>query len=285
MSIQFSCTSCQHKLSVDNRLAGKTGKCPKCGQAVQVPKLKQNSETAPAAHPPTALSNVLDQLTESDFNRTSPFQSVYSPPKPKATNHELLNRAVQEEKKSKSKSKAENSIPVLIVLYSMQNIFQSLCMLLMVIVLLFYPATISEGIKYVPFVGAGVGTGAVLMSFMAAIMMLAGVGLPTKRLWGYIVGFSSYAFFAVIHAGNVIARTDDRNSAINAAIALVLAVFLSSYFVRKSCLQFFRIQSWTIPSMAAGCGLLLGLIVAGMYFVTGVYQPLDYIEIPEEAVP
>lgn len=49
MPIKFKCNSCQHVLTVPDNLAGKTGKCPKCQNALKVPVPKAAAAAAPAA--------------------------------------------------------------------------------------------------------------------------------------------------------------------------------------------------------------------------------------------
>ena len=36
--IKFACSNCSKTIRVDDKYAGKKGKCPKCGQAVVVPE-------------------------------------------------------------------------------------------------------------------------------------------------------------------------------------------------------------------------------------------------------
>jgi transcription initiation factor IIE alpha subunit len=37
MSIEFTCPHCKYPLKADDQVAGKTGKCPKCGKEITVP--------------------------------------------------------------------------------------------------------------------------------------------------------------------------------------------------------------------------------------------------------
>ena len=72
MPIKFKC-SCGQVLSVSSKLAGKTGKCPKCSKALKIPAPKAGAAKAkakPAAAKPAAasagvgLGGALDDLLE-----------------------------------------------------------------------------------------------------------------------------------------------------------------------------------------------------------------------------
>ena len=140
MPIKFACPQCKNVLTVENRWAGKAGKCPKCGSPLNVPSpgsaatasgssvaggaepaAKRSSRPAAGQAPRPQLAEVLNELTESDFNRLSPFQQVYAPPRSQATGHELLRRATEEEKKDRRTKKGEATVPVMLVCYSIQT--------------------------------------------------------------------------------------------------------------------------------------------------------------------
>lgn len=69
MPIKFKC-SCGQVLSVPDKMAGKQGKCPKCGNAIKVPVPKKKSSKASqpaakkAAAAPAGVPNALDSLFE-----------------------------------------------------------------------------------------------------------------------------------------------------------------------------------------------------------------------------
>src|SRR5262249_51219012 len=46
MGIVFFCQSCGARFEVDPRMAGKTGRCKKCGQAMSVPRAEQIASMA-----------------------------------------------------------------------------------------------------------------------------------------------------------------------------------------------------------------------------------------------
>lgn len=73
MPIKFKC-SCGHVLSVPDKFAGKTGKCPKCQKAVKVPLPK--AATATAAKAATAVpAGLMDSLLDEAglVKRTGPI--------------------------------------------------------------------------------------------------------------------------------------------------------------------------------------------------------------------
>ncbi len=83
MPIQFACPQCHKSITVDDKLAGKSGKC-KCGATLKIPQSSPPA-AAPsqsASKPPTSsLGAVFDELTEADFKHESPFQNAFAPPK------------------------------------------------------------------------------------------------------------------------------------------------------------------------------------------------------------
>lgn len=42
--IKFTCNNCDHGIKVNEKYAGKKGKCPKCGKLVMVPSITSNSK-------------------------------------------------------------------------------------------------------------------------------------------------------------------------------------------------------------------------------------------------
>ena len=48
MKIQFSCPACRAKYQADSQLAGKTGKCKRCGSPIEVPELIHDVESRPS---------------------------------------------------------------------------------------------------------------------------------------------------------------------------------------------------------------------------------------------
>jgi hypothetical protein len=79
MPIKFACPKCKNVISVDEKLAGKRGKC-KCGATIQIPSPK-SAAAAPAKTLPasSAMGAVFDELTEADYNRRPAGQKVRVP--------------------------------------------------------------------------------------------------------------------------------------------------------------------------------------------------------------
>lgn len=57
--IAFACVSCGHKIKVPESYAGKKGKCPKCKQPVEVPAKKETPVPAPTPEPEPSPSSIV----------------------------------------------------------------------------------------------------------------------------------------------------------------------------------------------------------------------------------
>jgi hypothetical protein len=62
--IQVACSGCGAKLKVKDELAGRSGKCPKCGAKVQIPIPAAVPATEPEPAPVAASNNALDLLPD-----------------------------------------------------------------------------------------------------------------------------------------------------------------------------------------------------------------------------
>ena len=60
MPIQFRCTSCNQKLAITRRKAGKTVKCPACAAEISVPSLDDAVATGKLVESPDAGSDQED---------------------------------------------------------------------------------------------------------------------------------------------------------------------------------------------------------------------------------
>jgi hypothetical protein len=276
MPFKFACPQCQQVLSVPSKLAGKVIACPKCRAKVPVPKPK--SVASQPATTQTAdsdkLSRALSELTESDFNRRSPFESVYAPPKPQATNHELIRRVSEQDARSSKKTgkASDTGMPAVLVLYVLHNILESLIFFTMAVLLGVALDMLNQVKDQVPLLGAGVNAGIATFALLATVMLVTAIFILIKRQWGYAVATAAYLFFCIIHLVNVFANRGDRNAAVGAAITLVLTVFLTTYFFRGRCKKFYRVQGWILPAASAGVGVLLGAICSGILYSMGIFQ-------------
>lgn len=300
MSIKFECPSCHHVLTVGNQLAGKAGKCPKCGAKITVPgestqattpeaKLASGSSGAisagkaaaqkPASSVPSGnLASVMDELTESDFNRQSPFKQVYSPPKPDTSGNERLRRVVEMEKKDKKGKVKQEGEFGLNVWMGVHNIFESLVAVALIVIVSYWPDLISSFRSDIPLIDWGGqydrGQGLTAVASLALLMMICGVVMLIQHPWFYIVALASYVFFCELHVFNVLARLEDRNSAIKAAIWLVLALFLTSYFFRPGSRKDFKVKGWSFVLIGLAAGILGGALVGGvLYSSEAFYTP------------
>jgi biopolymer transport protein ExbD len=74
MPIKFRCKSCQQVLSITRRKAGTLVRCPKCGNELQVPRLREESRAAPVEPRPDALAAAVASMPAAD--------DVSAPPPP-----------------------------------------------------------------------------------------------------------------------------------------------------------------------------------------------------------
>ncbi|HAC91574.1 MAG TPA: hypothetical protein DCF63_13240 [Planctomycetaceae bacterium] len=297
MPIQFNCPSCQHVLTVGNQLAGKAGKCHKCGAKTPVPgettedaasegkskpssagsasKVKAGTRKPASAAPAGNLANVMDELTESDFNRQSPFKQVYSPPKPDTSGDARLRRVVEMEKKDKKGKGKQEAEFGWNVLMGVHNIFESLAAVALIAIVWGWgwPEWRSSYREYIPLIDWGgqydQGRGLTVVGSLAFLMMICGVVMLIHHPWFYIVALASYVFFCELHIFNVIARLGDRNNSIIAGIWLVLALFLTSYFFRPSSRKDFKVKGWNFVLTGLIAGVLGGALVGGVLYASG----------------
>lgn len=230
----------------------------------------KNAPTQPTAS--SGLGDALAELTESDFNRHSPFEAVYAPPKPQTSNHELIRRvAEQDGRKNKSSKGAASGQPVVLVLYAVHNLLQSLTFFGAVAGLAFASHIILEQEEQIPMLGAGLTAAMIIFGLMGGVTLTTAIGLFSKRLWGYALATGAYCFFCVIHVSTVIASLGNRNATIGGVIGLLITVFLTTYFFRSGCRKFYRLKGWVLPLSAAGVGALLGVIFVGVLTVLGAH--------------
>ncbi|MBX3412735.1 MAG: biopolymer transporter ExbD [Pirellulales bacterium] len=55
MTIRFHCAHCNKRLKVDDGLAGRRGKCPRCGQSIEVPQDSEPQKSQTAALTPAEI--------------------------------------------------------------------------------------------------------------------------------------------------------------------------------------------------------------------------------------
>lgn len=283
MPLKFACPHCKKSLTVDEKLAGKNAKCPQCGAAVKIPTaVKKAAVTSAAATTSPGLSNALDELTESDFKRQSPFEAVYSPPKPPPLGDDILRRASSND--SDRQKKKSSGTPAVLVLYAVHNIIESLLLFALAVILLVAIGFLGDAVDEMPMLAAGLGLATAMFGLLATIMMVTGIGLLTKRLWGYAVATAAYCFFTWIYVASLISSIGDRNRLIGSAISLIISLLLTSYFFRRPCRNFYKLKSWQLTLIAAGVGSLLGLILGGLMLALGWFESGEALAADAEGV-
>jgi hypothetical protein len=301
MPIKFSCPQCKNVMTVDSKFAGKNGKCNKCGGVVQVPA--QDAQVSGAAKPvaagsagvPTAsaaattkqapaagsLGAVFDELTESDFNRQSPFTQVYAPAKPKSENNQLLKKAAELEKKETGMhsspqknadpnqlSKQLQSLGLVDVLAGIGN--YSLAIALAVVGV----NGLGEHADKIPFLGKGPAVAVIVGGFLGTAFMAAGMGIFTRQVWGYVLANGVHAFNVSFTLLMLLANITNTTAVSVRSGPVVATIAMATFFFREVGKKPFGIKSGSkLPFLVGGIGLALGLIVGGLLMVLGVFTP------------
>ncbi len=148
------------------------------------------------------MGHVFDELTESDYNRSSPYQNVYAPPKQNndAKNPMLIHAAKQEQKAGAGPAAlgadGRPKLTLVIIVFAVLDILESLLLFGLTIALAIIGATLidDEMKSKIPFLGAGIAIFIVILGFWATTLMASGLGLLTKQVWGYCTALFVYSF-------------------------------------------------------------------------------------------
>ena len=90
--ISFTCPSCSHKLQVQNDMAGKKAKCPKCGQIVLCPSAAVSvGSSARSESQARAQPAELAPADQASFNTRPPdaFPETLPPPTVQSATQEI----------------------------------------------------------------------------------------------------------------------------------------------------------------------------------------------------
>lgn len=316
MPIKFACSSCKNVMTVDNKFAGKAGKCNKCGAAVTVPNSvapapgaaqvaaapSASATAVPAASsstadskaaqiaalntapPPSAgtlsaagsLSHVMDELTESDFSRKSPFHNVYTPPKPKSDDHSKLKRAAstagggEEEKKPKLGADGKPLLTGILRAFGILDIIQAIAMYGLVIAIVVSGVSFLDQVKeYASFLTVGTSLLIIVLGFLATLMMASGLGLLTKQTWGYGAAVFVYPFLLGTRLVVLLMSFSKPIQLIAPGLGIVTILLCTAYLFRKVCRDVFGIKSNKLAMILAGAGLGVSLLIGGLLYLLG----------------
>lgn len=222
------------------------------------------------------LGNVLDELTESDFNRLSPYQNVYSPPKPKAENNALIKKAEREELGDPNVGLGADGRPKLtstLIVFAVLDILEAALLFMVTIALAIVGATLLDDIKdKVPMLGAGMAVFIVIVGMLATTMMASGLGLLTKQVWGYCVALFVYSFQLGVRLLLVIVSITDWERVLGPIFIAFCMLSCTAYFYQEECRRVYGLTKKSkLPLIFGGLGLGLSLLFGGGLFLLGVF--------------
>lgn len=257
---------------------------PGGGAAANAPGSPQSYNAAP---PPSAagikgagpLGHVFDELTESDYNRSSPYQNVYAPPKQSndALNPMLIHAAKQELKSGGDVALGADGRPkltVTIIVFAVLDILESLLIFGVTIALAVLGATlIDDEVKSkIPFLGAGIAIFIVILGFWATTLMASGLGLLTKQIWGYCTALFVYSFQLGLRIITAITAITDMEKVIGPIIGVLFMASVAGYLFQEECRRVYGISKKSkLPLIVGGVGLGLSLGIGGLLFLLGVF--------------
>lgn len=257
---------------------------PGGGPAGTAPGSPQSYNAAP---PPSAagikgagpLGHVFDELTESDYNRSSPYQNVYAPPKQSndALNPMLIHAAKQELKTGGDVALGADGRPKLtitIIIFAVLDILESLVLFGLTIALAVLGMTLidDEMKSKIPILGAGIAIFIVILGFWATTLMASGLGLLTKQVWGYCTALFVYSFQLGFRIITAITAITDMEKVVGPIIGVLFMASVTAYLFQDECRRVYGISKKSkLPLIVGGIGLGLSLGMGGLLFLLGVF--------------
>ena len=266
MPIKFACPKCNKVMSVPDNLAGKSGKC-KCGHKIQIPAAKvaspaATSNSAQPAPESSALAGKFDELTESDFGRTSPFDAVYNP---KKSNNDLqtLKRfnAKEEEEQIKKATAAGGMLKLVAVI----EIVLGIAAIVFAVMYAASPDNIDKLSDHIPELTLSKALGITFLSISAVVCLGGAIGVFMKKGWGWVLTGTTMVYLGIarlISTGLILKDGFDQTKFFGAMIPLFV-VFALSLIVFKEEARLSCGLKKAVPTIIAG---VLGLAAAGTVF-------------------
>lgn len=275
MPIQFACPKCKAKMTVKDSMAGKSGKC-KCGNSIMVPAAasaaaQPRKAAAPASNP--SVSNALDELMESDFNRESPMNKVYGPKVVSGDGKALQKFEGVDVKGRKAKSRKLNGGMIFIAVI---NLIQGISALSMMGIVLGNPATLDKLKESIPELQLTSGQAATYFGVFGALLLLAGVGLLLKQSWGWVLAAMTMtvsicqrllAFVFMVLSGQF-----NQANFFGAMIGLFIVIGLSMLVFKEDNRQIFRVKSTVTVVIAVILGIVLYGAIIGLMANAGMFS-------------
>lgn len=235
------------------------------------PQAAAPKKTAAAPTPPAIQNNLLDQLTEADFNRKA--VNPYSPPSSMTSSDTAALRrfgVVDEEIHAAAKA-ASGNITFLAVL----NFIGAAGYIIAGVLLLALTSILGTMADVLPIAALGAIAAGVLM-FFGVFDLVCGIGLIKRTQWGWwlcVVGLSWAFFDRGFGVAVLFMYTDDWSKEIPKAIGQVVFMLSSFYFLhfmcQKSTMKMFKLS--THPGLVWAIALTFGLLVGGLGFGAAIY--------------
>ncbi len=283
MPIKFACPQCKAVLSVDDKLAGKSGKC-KCGAAIKIPvpaaaavaasdkAASGASKRAPVAATASSLGNVFDDLTEADYNRQSPYQNVYAPPKTNSTEAATLKR-FDDGSQNTAKPGQLNGMLIFVAIL---NFIWAIGAMALVGILVLAAGVASQAADTVPLLSAGLGVAIAVLSTLAMLFLFGGIGLLLKQKWGWFIVAVNFAYMPVDRIITIVMTIVGGEVALpkllGGFIGTLLVIGLATAVYNDNTKRIFRIKTAILPAIAAVTGIGLALALNGALFAMGVFS-------------
>lgn len=287
MPIKFACPQCKSVLTVDDKLAGKSGKC-KCGAAIKIPvpaavatsaaaasgkKVAAGARPAAAAPAASSLGNVFNDLTEADYNRQSPFQNVYAPPKNNSTEAATLKRFDDGSAAEEAKPGQLNGMMIFIAVL---NLILAIGVMTLAGLMVAAPETASQAAQAVPLLSAGLGVGIGVLSLLAVLFLAGGIGMLAKQKWGWFLAAVNFAFMPldrlITLVMTVVGGDYTNGELMGGFFGTLIILALATVVFGDEAKRIYRVKTAVLPGIAAALGISLALGVHGALFALRVFS-------------
>ena len=277
MAIKFACPACKSVVQVDDAMAGKTGKC-KCGKAIRIPAPNRAANAAgtpaqaqsrPAAVPSNALTNVFDDLTEADYNRTNPYHNVYAPPKSHGNDSKALGSAAAD----KAPKTTPGVLTGTLILISTLNLLGGLVAIGLAVLVMLASSVVGQALEAFPIAAAGMALLVVYLVGIGLFQSAGAIGVYCKQAWGWwMLATCSAANVCdrLMTLGLTVFTAPAQPQIIRDVVAAVVAGLVCGYMFKDTTRNIFRLKSTLPVASAAIVGVLITLTLFGIFFAVGM---------------
>ena len=276
MPIKFACPKCKTVLQVSSKMAGKKGKC-QCGYEFTIPNpakaktkagAKDAQQTKSAAAANMVSAAMFDELTESDFARTSPFDKQSGGG---GTNKDLetLERFTQEE--MVEKKKAAGNIKGILKFVSFLILAGGIGSLALTGVVAASPSTAENLQGFLPMARLSSALAATFFSLVGVIAIVGGIGTFLMTAWGWLASVAVGFFLIAERIGAVVIVAMEgfsQTAFFGAMVPLLGGVFLTTFLCKDEPKTLCGVSSKVSVIIGAIVGLALGGGAIGAVFGT-----------------